>query len=200
MDFSEAKSELKKIDPENKFIAMLKVAAIITKVLGTRNIKPVIVGGLSVEIYTQSDYTTRDIDFVTPGHETIEEILKNLEFIKENRHFYREDIEIAIEIPSSHLAGDKNRVVRVQISPDSDDFVYVISLEDIILDRLRAATAWQSAEDLKWGFLLLSANIEKVDVPYLFDHTETDDEHEELNFWLESIRNQTKIDFCHRKY
>lgn len=200
MNVSEARSELKKIDSENKFIAMLKVAAIITKVLGTRNIRPVIVGGLSVEIYTQSDYTTRDIDFVTPGYETIEETLKKLDFIKENRHFYRKDIEIAIEIPGSHLAGDKNRVVRVQISPDSDDFVYVISLEDIILDRLRAATAWQSAEDLKWGFLLLSANIEKVDVPYLFDHTETDDEREELNFWLESIRNQTKIDYCHRKY
>ncbi|MFT8312109.1 MAG: nucleotidyltransferase [Sporolactobacillus sp.] len=200
MDFSEAKSELKKINPENKFTAMLKVAAIITKVLGTKNIKPVIVGGLSVEIYTQSDYTTRDIDFVTPGYEIIEETLKRLDFIKENRHFYRDDIEISIEIPDSYLAGDRNRVVQVWISKDSDDFVYVISLEDIILDRLRAATAWQSSEDLKWGFLLLSANTEKVDVPYLFDHTETDDEREELKYWLNSIKNQTKMDFSHRKY
>ncbi|SFG49970.1 hypothetical protein SAMN02982927_01908 [Sporolactobacillus nakayamae] len=33
VDFSKARSELKKINPENKFTAMLKAAAIITKVL-----------------------------------------------------------------------------------------------------------------------------------------------------------------------
>ncbi len=60
---------------------------IITKLLEPKNIQPVIVGGLSVEIYTQNDDSTRDIDFVSDGYHIIEDILFSLGFKKEDRHF-----------------------------------------------------------------------------------------------------------------
>lgn len=62
-----------------------------------------------VEIHTQSDYTTRDIDFIADGYHIIEDILFALDFQKEGRHFYREDIEIVIEIPDSHFAGNEDK-------------------------------------------------------------------------------------------
>lgn len=46
-----------------KYEAMLLTASVITKFLEEKNIQPVIVGGLSVEITTQSEYTTRDIPY-----------------------------------------------------------------------------------------------------------------------------------------
>ncbi|OCA82129.1 hypothetical protein [Pseudobacillus wudalianchiensis] len=64
---------------------MLKTAAILTKLLAERNVKPIIAGGLLVSIYTQNDYTTRDIDMVSDGYETIANILGQLDFKKDGR-------------------------------------------------------------------------------------------------------------------
>jgi hypothetical protein len=51
-----ALSELKKLDPDLKFDTMIKTVAIITKLLETEQLKPIIVGGFSVEIYTDEAY------------------------------------------------------------------------------------------------------------------------------------------------
>src|SRR5699024_1622195 len=115
---------------DDKYDTMIKTAAIITKMLEKHNIKPIVVGGLSVEIYTQRDYSTRDIDFVSDG----------FTIIKEGRHFYRVENEVAVEIPDNHLEGDINKVIKVNI--DKELYLYLISLEDIIIDRLRATVQW----------------------------------------------------------
>lgn len=199
MNIDKAKEGLKKIDSSDKFNAMIRTASIITRVLENNNIRPIIVGGLSVEIYTRSDYTTRDIDFVSDGYETISEVLKELGFTKENsRHFYYEDIDISVEFPDNHLAGDYNKIQKVQID-DNDNYVYVISLEDIINDRLRAAVNWNSSEDIKWGFTLLSRNFDSVDFDYLYQHIETDDERNEFDFWMDHIKKHKTMDYTHLK-
>lgn len=64
MNIHQAKVELKSLRDKPKYEAMLKTASIVTQLLEPYNIKPIIVGGLSVEIYTQQEYSTRDIDFV----------------------------------------------------------------------------------------------------------------------------------------
>lgn len=185
MDISEGLAELNKLKDKSKYDAMLFTASVITKLLEAKNIRPVIVGGLSVEIYTQSEYTTRDIDFVSEGYHIIEDVLFSLKFKKEGRHFYREDIEIAIEVPDNELAGSKEKVVKVEI--DEDKYVYVISVEDIILDRLRATVHWKSEEDAVWGYKLLAKNFDDVDHDYLLENTELVTERQELENWINSI-------------
>src|SRR5690625_1830334 len=130
MRIEQAIEKLENLTNMSKFDVMIQVAAIITKLLEVNEVKPIIVGGLSVEIYTDGHYTTRDIDFVSPNYEIIADLLTSLKFKKEGRHFYREDIEIAIEIPGHYLAGDLDRVSKVYI--DNELYVYVISKEDII--------------------------------------------------------------------
>lgn len=53
-----AKVQLSLLNPENKFITMLSSAAIITRALDEYGIKPIIVGGFSIEIYTHENYST----------------------------------------------------------------------------------------------------------------------------------------------
>ena len=141
---------------------------------------------MSVEIYTQQEYATRDIGFVSDGYQKITDILFSLDFKKEGRHFYRDDIEIAIEIPDNYLAGDYSKVNKVQIDDDGH-YVYLISAEDIILDRLRAAVHWYSEEDSIWAFRLLSRNFTHVDLDYLRNRTETKSEREVLEEWIEQL-------------
>ncbi|MBP1934824.1 DUF6036 family nucleotidyltransferase [Ammoniphilus resinae] len=185
MDINEARVEIEKLVDAPKYDAMINTAAIITKLLEKDNIHPIVVGGLSVEIYTQSDYTTRDIDFVSDGYMKIADLLFKLGFEKEDRHFYHEKVEIAIEIPDNYLAGDYNRDIKLAI--DDDKYVYVISIEDIIMDRLRASVHWRSSEDKIWGFKLLANNYERVDLTYMRQSVETKLEEIELENWISQI-------------
>ncbi|MED4610255.1 hypothetical protein P9248_01310 [Bacillus subtilis] len=176
---------------EKKYEAMINTASVITKLLEKDNITPIIVGGLSVEIYTENDYTTRDIDFVSDGRHKIEEVLFSLGFRKEGtKDFVHDEIEISVEIPDNFLAGDYEKIVKMKITDEL--YVYVISIEDIILDRLRAATAWKSREDSRWGFELLSRNVDDVDVEYLYDNLEAPVEKVELDLWFDTIE-QNKL-------
>lgn len=187
MEITDAKKYLNSLDKDDKYDTMIKTAAIITKMLEKHNIKPIVVGGLSVEIYTQRDYSTRDIDFVSDGFTIIEEVLHSLDFIKEGRHFYRVENEVAVEIPDNHLEGDINKVIKVNI--DKELYLYLISLEDIIIDRLRATVQWRSEEDGIWGFRLLANNFSDVDVSYIEKRLQGKQEKKEFEDWLEHIKN-----------
>lgn len=63
LNISQGLKELEEVKYMSKYEAMLLTASVITKFLEEKNIQPVIVGGLSVEITTQSEYTTRDIPY-----------------------------------------------------------------------------------------------------------------------------------------
>jgi hypothetical protein len=177
-------SKIEKLRDAPKYESMIRTASIITKLLEQYDIKPIVVGGLSVEIYTQNDYSTRDIDFVSEDFDKIRDTLFQLGFKRDTRHFYHEELEIAIEIPSSNLAGDYERVLKVEIDKEDDLYVYLISIEDIILDRLRATVHWKSQEDAKWGFKMLSSNLDDVDLEYLYERLDTVTEKIELDQWL----------------
>jgi len=104
IDLKRALVLLDLLDPANKYETMLRTAAILTKLLEQNNVKPIIVGGFSVEIYTNRDYSTYDIDIVTSDIVTVANILEKLGFIKEGRHFYHERLKIAIEFPDEPFA------------------------------------------------------------------------------------------------
>ena len=113
---------------EDKLQTMMKTASILTELLepvSRIDGYPIVVGGLSVEIYTQSDYTTRDIDFVTSSSDALSKLLLQIGFKKEGRIYYHEDIEVVVDIVSSALEGSYEKVVHLQLEDGSK--IYVIS-------------------------------------------------------------------------
>ncbi|MEM1501800.1 hypothetical protein RG959_00105 [Domibacillus sp. 8LH] len=46
---------------------MFEFAGLVTEYMSAFGIKPVVVGGLAVELYTLSHYTTHDMDFIFSG-------------------------------------------------------------------------------------------------------------------------------------
>lgn len=60
----EAREKLQSLRTKTSFEKMVQVTAILTKLLEPYRIRPIIVGGLAVEIYTRGDYTTVDIDLI----------------------------------------------------------------------------------------------------------------------------------------
>lgn len=142
----------------------LWILAVITEFLAPSGVKPILVGGAAVEFYTAGGYFTFDIDVVAET-QAMAKAMSELGFQKEGRHWIREDLQAAIEAPSSTLAGDDvNRLLTINVENMS---VYVIGIEDIIIDRLNAYVHWDSTEDSRWVRHLIQENEQDIDWAYL---------------------------------
>ncbi len=150
---------------ENDFKRRLYFAGILTKYLKEKNIKPVVVGGHAVEFYTLGSYTTGDIDIVSEGQAEIENLLKSWGFQKIDRLWIDAQYDIEIDVVSSSLKnGDYSRISEITV----DDLkVYIIGIEDLIVDRLNALVWWKSEEDGKWAKQMLKLHQEEIDAKYL---------------------------------
>lgn len=180
---NEAKQKLRDLESKSTFEKMVQVAAIMTKLLADKHIRPVIVGGLAVEIYTRSDYTTVDIDMIVSDRKLAGEILVQLGFTVEGRHWYHERLMVSIEIPNDILEdADYNKIIELQM--DDELKVYVIGIEDIILDRLRACIHWKSASDCEWGKRMFLLHRDRLDIEYMKEMTKRDLTRNLLDKWL----------------
>ncbi|WP_182534051.1 hypothetical protein [Fontibacillus panacisegetis] len=186
-----AKEALEQLHDKSKFEKLIQTAAIITELLLPHNIRPIIVGGLSVEIYTLNGYTTQDIDFVLNGYDLASEVFASLGFVKLGKNWVHADLGVSVEIPSNFLAGDYDKITELSIA---DRTVYVIGLEDIILDRLRAAVHWKSGESREWGYRMLLMYFEELDLDYIQGRFEHSLEENEFNLWInEAIQEKALI-------
>lgn len=161
------KERLEHLERENldKFQKSLKVLGYITYLFEKAGIRPILVGGHAVELYTAGHYTTVDIDLVLSGSETAGEIFKAIGFQKTSRYWFHERLSIPVEIPDNVLAGSAEKVIRVEL--DDPFAVYVIGIEDLILDRARAAVYWNSERDREWALIMIGLHVERIDFDYL---------------------------------
>lgn len=149
-----------------RFVRSLYVLAILTRELEPEGIRPVLVGGGAVEFYTMGGYTTQDLDLVVSRREAARRALEGMGFTRlpGARHWYREDLDVAIEIPSEDLAGSQDQVVQLDVDGLS---CYVIGVEDLVIDRLNAYVHWRSELDGEWAARLMALHAEDIDWPYL---------------------------------
>ncbi len=142
----------------------LLFVAYLTKTLEKHKIKPIIVGGNAVEFYTSGGYATADIDIIINNEKIADKILNRLGFMKTGKDYYSKEYDIAIEFPSGELAGDYEKLSKVEIN---GLYVYIIGIEDIIQDRLNAYFHWKSTDDYQWARQMAIINYEMIDWKYL---------------------------------
>ena len=159
------RSDLEQVNSEpDPLTRRLLLVGLLTKELEPQGIKPVIVGGQAVEFYTVGGYATKDIDLVSPRADAIGDILVKWGFGKEGRFWFNDDLGISIEVPSAVLAGDMDKGTVVEIDNLK---VYVIGIEDIIIDRMNAFVHWKSSDDRAWAKELMMLNKDDIDWNYL---------------------------------
>jgi len=149
----------------NRWERRLFFAATISEFLQKNHrVDLVVVGGNAVEFYTLGSYSTENIDIVVNNFGIVENLLQYLDFEKINRIWYREDIDISIDLVGSELAGDPKRVSRVSIKGRT---VQIIGLEDVIVDRLNAFIHWKSEQDGLWAQEIVAIHQGDIDWKYL---------------------------------
>lgn len=142
----------------------LKTLALITEQI--QPLKPIVVGGAALEFYTLGGYTTKDVDLVIGDRRRLDQVLRDLGFQRTGgRHWYSELLDMAIEAPDEVLAGSEDKIATVTVGGKR---VYLIGLEDLIVDRLAAAKYWQSCEeDFNLAVRLLVLHNQRIDLNYL---------------------------------
>lgn len=186
---NDAKSDLDKIPLEIRLKdRMLKASSIITKLM-SYHVKdsdmPIIVGGLSLEIYTDGEYTTHDVDFVTSASILMHEKLLEIGFEKSGRMFHHNRLNIAVDIVDSVLVPESyDKVNKIEIS--NDYFVLVQSIESILYDR---ALDYDRVDSKKYGLYLLSTNYNKIDIDFIKDELSDADPDalEAFNSWINIV-------------
>ncbi|UJL46447.1 hypothetical protein KFZ58_00215 [Virgibacillus sp. NKC19-16] len=187
ISIEEAKIKIEQLQGKQKFEKMVQTTAILTSLFEIEGLKPIIVGGLAVEIYTRNEYTTLDIDIIFSQRDIADKYLKLLGFVSEGRHWYHDELMISVEIPNDILEdADNERVVDLVLKDGLH--VYVIGLEDIILDRLRACVHWKSSSDCEWGRRLFLLHFERIDINYLKNIAQNDQTIHTVNQWLNEKR------------
>lgn len=145
--------------------------AILVEALKDEGEKPIIVGGTAVEFYTLGGYSTLDLDLVCMKRGELSLLLEKLGFKKHGRHWYSEDLDLAVEAPGSTLNGSVEKLTKIEIGGLT---AYVIGIEDIIADRLRAYVHWKSDDDGRWARRMMLLHKDKIDWMYLEEKSRAD--------------------------
>ncbi len=125
-----------------------------------KNKKPVLVGGSAVEFYTRGTCKSIDIDLLA-DRDSLEKVLEKMGFSKIGRHwFYTKDIGIEI-------VGDSTEGRRVNEILHDGKLIRILSIEDLIVDRLNACKHWKSQYDCEQAQVLAGVYADKLDLEYL---------------------------------
>lgn len=163
LDKSTIYAALESIKDTNK--KRLYLIALLTSSLEKEKLKPVVVGGCALEFYTTGGYATQDIDIIFSDNKLLNERLSSWGFRRVGRHWVNEELDIYIESPASQLGPEENkRLTTVEIE---NLRVYLIGIEDLLLDRLKAYVHWKSEDDGYWAKELIFIYCDKLEISYL---------------------------------
>jgi hypothetical protein len=140
---------------------------------------PILVGGSAVSAYTNGNYATKDIALIYNSDDLFTILTEN-DFIKDGRYFYNEKIDILLECPGSDF-DSKSKIIRLKNS----DIVRIISIEDLIIDRMCSVVHWEYKDDLEWVKYLIT--IKNIDKDYLLSKAKTEYVYDELVKLLKDI-------------
>jgi hypothetical protein len=142
------------------------MVALITRLLEEKGKSPpIIIGGCALSYYSREVYFTSDIDLAYADREALNVVLIDIGFEKRGRYWVSERLNMAIEAPTSGLAGEDSPIEVVEVGEGLQ--CRIIGIEDLIIDRLNAFKHWKSEMDGEMVELLIQKYGNELDWPYL---------------------------------
>ena len=120
-----------------------------------------LVGGQAVETYTAGQFPTGDMDITTTDAPETEKVLRNLGFRQIGMVWFNKRLNVAFHIVG-YFPPERSRTIKV--GPYD---ARIISVEELILDRLSAAKFWNIPADLEKAKVLYDNFKKQIDKKYL---------------------------------
>lgn len=136
--------------------------------LNKAGIKTVLVGGAVAAIYSNGVYRSGDLDIVIDSYllkdETIANVMQNIGFKKEGRHWKREDCQhLFIEFIRPPVAICDDYKIKPEKFLVNKQELFILSPKDCVRDRLAGYVYFKSAECLEQAALVATAKHVKLD-------------------------------------
>jgi hypothetical protein len=158
-----------------EFEAALRLFARVSEAMDQRGLpRPILVGGAAAELYTTSALTTGDFDFCSPVQPELEEEMQRLGFVKPSgpgqltKGWIHPDLQLGFEtVATTPMDGNVDRAHILLVQPIGESAQFrVISVEDLIADRMGQYASGTAADRLYQAQLLLSLHPD-ADLEYL---------------------------------
>ncbi len=115
-----------------------ELAAIITTALELNGINAILTGGAVVSIYTENEYESKDLDFIsTSSHRTITAAMNALGFSARGKDFAHPESEFTVEFPAPPLSIGNREPVKAdgEITVNGTK-IKLLSPTQSVMDRL----------------------------------------------------------------
>lgn len=158
-----------------ELVAALRLLARLSDAMHRRGLpRPVLVGGAAVEFYTGSAIMTGDIDLTSPVQPELEEEMVRLGFSKPEglghtpSGWVHPELKLGIEIvANAPLGGAVDPAkLRLVVAVGGDDLFRILSVEDMVADRMGQYASGTAPEMLGQAGALVRLQPE-VDRDYL---------------------------------
>jgi hypothetical protein len=140
-----------------------ELAALVSTTLEAAGVSAVLSGGAVVSIYTNNEYQSNDLDFISPaGIGTIAEAISSLGFKRKGRTFSHSRTPYFVEFPSGPLAiGDELiRATQVGEMSTAAGTIRLLTPTQCVMDRLAAYFHWNDLQSLDQAVMVaLSQNV-----------------------------------------
>lgn len=146
-----------------------EVATIVCTALSSEGIDCFLSGGAVVSIYTDNEYESLDLDFVSfSDRKKIEKAMYCLGFSKEKgRHYTHTNTEIFVEFPGAALLIGDQPIKDLAEIKNKNGVLKLLTPTDSVLDRLAAFYHWNDRQGLDQAVLICKkqkVNLSKVKV------------------------------------
>lgn len=153
----------------------IELAAIVSQELEAHGIAATLSGGGAVSVYTDNEYESADLDFVTSERTPrLAEVLLPLgfELAADRRHFRHPETALYLEFPPGPLAFG-NLVVEDDVVPVLQTAwgpLRVVSPTQCVMDRLAAYWHWNDRQS--WDQAVMVARAQTVDQDTLLTYAD----------------------------
>jgi len=181
-----------------KNTSMIELAVVVAQHLKHKDIQVVLVGGLAVDIYTQNQYLTDDIDMVDISYQkpaVLKAAMLELGFTKQGRVYRNSSTDIVVEFPSAPLAvGDELIKEQTNIETEFGEIPILFAV-DVIKDRLAAYLYWKDQQSLVQALcIMLCHEIAPVEIKAFYENEASEEAFEKLQNMYSTLKQKRLIE------
>jgi hypothetical protein len=142
------------------------IASIVCDCLLRNGIDAVLSGGAVVSIYTENEYESKDLDFVTTSDiKTIEKALQETGYTKSTgRHFTHSKSEYFVEFPQPPLAIGNLPIKEWATQKNKAGTLHLLTPTHSVMDRLAGYFHWNDKQNLDQALLVAQNHPIKIKV------------------------------------